>query len=327
MAQNVLIAGALFSDVPSISVPDQSNNWHSYVDTSDANATAGDILNGKTAYINGVKLTGNMPSGSAATPATTITANPTISVNASGLITASVSKTQGVTPTVSAGYVASGTSGTITVNGSNTNQLTAKSAQTYTPTTTDQTIASGQYLTGVQTVKGDANLLAENIKKDVVLFGTTGTYEGSGGGSSWTRLIASTEVDANITTSSVTTVTTLDVGSSAYTKDKILWVHIRDKAGPRSGYFYGTDAFFINANKANNTTSVFNAPSGWVCKYSGTKYSASTGQYGVYGSQISDSGILTIRGRYNSSYTGTINGTYIIDVYLLELPSGLTLFS
>lgn len=60
--------------------------------------------------------------------------------------------------------------------------VTRKSAQTYTPTTTDQTIASGQYLTGVQTIKGDANLLAENIKKDVVLFGITGTYEGSGGG-------------------------------------------------------------------------------------------------------------------------------------------------
>lgn len=119
-----------------------------------------------------------MPSGSASTPATTITANPTISVSSTGLITASVSKTQGVTPTVSAGYVASGTSGTITVNGSNTQQLTAKSAQTYTPTTADQTIASGQYLTGVQTIKGDANLLAENIKKGVVIFGITGTYEG-----------------------------------------------------------------------------------------------------------------------------------------------------
>lgn len=119
-----------------------------------------------------------MPSGSAATPATTITANPTITVSSGGLITASVSGSQSVTPTVSTGYVSSGTAGTVTVNGSATQQLTAQAAQTITPTTTDQTIASGKYLTGVQTIKGDANLLPENIKKDVVIFGITGTYEG-----------------------------------------------------------------------------------------------------------------------------------------------------
>lgn len=123
-----------------------------------------------------------MPSGSARTPATTITANPTISVSASGLITASNSKTQSVTPTVSAGYVSSGTAGTITVSGSNTQQLTTKSAQTYTPTTSNQTISSGRYLTGTQTIKGDANLIASNIKKNISIFGVTGTYEGSGSG-------------------------------------------------------------------------------------------------------------------------------------------------
>lgn len=124
-----------------------------------------------------------MPSGSATTPATTITANPTISVSNGGLITASVSKTQSVTPTVSAGYVANGTAGTVTVSGSNTSQLTAKAAATYTPTTSAQTIAAGQYLTGAQTISGDANLLAENIKKDVSIFSVVGTYEGGGGGS------------------------------------------------------------------------------------------------------------------------------------------------
>ena len=60
--------------------------------------------------------------------------------------------------------------------------IASKAAQTYTPTTADQTIAAGQYLAGAQTVKGDANLVAGNIKKDVTIFGVTGSHEGGGGG-------------------------------------------------------------------------------------------------------------------------------------------------
>lgn len=124
-------------------------------DTSDATLTSGgQMLSGVTAYSKGTKYTGtiatktasnltasgktvtvpagyyasqatkDVATGSAATPATTITKNPTISVNTTtGVITASVSGTQSVTPTVSAGYVSSGTAGTITLTGSNTYQL------------------------------------------------------------------------------------------------------------------------------------------------------------------------------------------------------------
>lgn len=133
--------------------------------------------------------------GSATTPATTITANPTISVSNTGYIIATVNKSQSVTPTVSAGYVSSGTAGIITVSGSKTYQLTTQAAQTIHPSATDQTIASGKYLTGAQTVKGVllTNLSADNIKKDVVVkvgdstdddcvASVTGTYEGGGGG-------------------------------------------------------------------------------------------------------------------------------------------------
>jgi len=123
-----------------------------------------------------------MPSGSATTPPTTITTNPTISVNETGQITATNSKTQSVTPTVSAGYVSAGTAGTITVSGSNTSQLVIQTARTFIPSTTDQTIGSGKYLTGVQTIKGDANLVPGNIKSGTTIFGVQGTYSGGGGG-------------------------------------------------------------------------------------------------------------------------------------------------
>ena len=113
--------------------------------------------------------------GSASTPATTITVTPGISVSNSGLITATASKTQNVTPTISAGYVSSGTAGTITVSGSNTQQLTTKAAATITPTTASQTIAAGTYLTGAQTIAGDANLISSNILSGKSIFGVSGS--------------------------------------------------------------------------------------------------------------------------------------------------------
>lgn len=56
-----------------------------------------------------------------------------------------------------------------------------QSAAIYTPGTVDQTIASGQYLDGEQTIKGDANLAASNIKSGVSIFGVSGNYSGEGG--------------------------------------------------------------------------------------------------------------------------------------------------
>lgn len=62
-------------------------------------------------------------------------------------------------------------------------KVTRKAAATITPGTADQTIAANQYLTGAQTIEGDGNLSAGNIKKGVSIFGVTGTLEsGSGSG-------------------------------------------------------------------------------------------------------------------------------------------------
>ena len=53
--------------------------------------------------------------------------------------------------------------------------VTKKSAATYTPGTSNQTIGANQYLSGAQTIKGDSNLVARNIRSGVSIFGVTGT--------------------------------------------------------------------------------------------------------------------------------------------------------
>lgn len=55
-----------------------------------------------------------------------------------------------------------------------------KAAQTYMPGTKNQTIEAGQYLTGNQTITGDANLLPENIVSGKSIFGVEGSAPGKG---------------------------------------------------------------------------------------------------------------------------------------------------
>lgn len=202
MAKNVVINGVTYQSVPSVQIPLSGASGNAeFFDTSDATLdNGGKMLSGNTAYANGVKYTGSIAtktgtditasgdtvtvpagyyasqqtkavaSGSATAPATISGSSASIST---GTNTLTLSKTISVTPTVSAGYVSSGTAGSSAV--SLTASVTTKAAATITPSTSNQEIAAGTYLTGKQTISGDANLVAGNIKSGVSIFGVSGS--------------------------------------------------------------------------------------------------------------------------------------------------------
>ncbi len=203
MAKNVVINGVTYSSVPEVDIPiANSEDTAAFYDTSDATISSGGaMLSGNTAYgADGTKYSGTIatktgtdisasgdtvtvPAGyyasqqTKAVSAGSATAAATISGTSAsvstGTNTITLSKTVSNTPQVTAGYIGSGTAGNSSV--SLTASVTTKAAATITPGTSDQTIASGTYLTGAQTIAGDADLVASNIKSGVTIFGVAGS--------------------------------------------------------------------------------------------------------------------------------------------------------
>lgn len=202
MAQNVIINGVTYQNVPNVTIPKSGGGNAQFYDVADATLNdAGKLPSGVIAYgSGGTKYTGTasendstdltvsgatvtVPAGyysssasasvaaGSATPAATISG--TSATLSTGTNTITLSKSVANAPVVSAGYISSGTSGNSSV--SLTASVTTKAAATITPGTSNQTIASGTYLTGTQTIAGDADLLAGNIKSGVTIFGVAGS--------------------------------------------------------------------------------------------------------------------------------------------------------
>ena len=288
--------------------------------TDDSDATlnsSGQLLNGVTAYSKGTKYTGNIAtktdanlsasgatvtvpsgyyaqqytknvsSGSATAPSSISGTSATVSNSGTTL---TLSKTVSVTPSVTAGYVSSGTAGNSAVSLSAT----------------------------------DANFLASNIKSGVSLFGLTGTY--SGGGSGGLTLLGTSSLGTLSTSSTSATDTGKSFTINSVTDYDVLVCDISVDT-VTNGRHIGTITmvYLTGTSNVNTKNTAAVGSNKWNIKVnsSGTKSTRqSSTAYGVYvnAATLSSGNITcTVYYRYNSNNSGTINGDYTAHVYGLKL--------
>ena len=118
---------------------------------------------------------------------------------------------------------------------------------------------------------------------------TIGTASGGGSGSSW-EYLTSAEYSVSTTSTSNATVGDITLDLSKYNnKNLMLWVHIRDKAGKRDGYYYGSDTIFFSYQLANNSTNSLSVrPVMTFTVNSSGAYSGTVTSYGVYAYSLTD---------------------------------------
>lgn len=203
-----------------------------------------------------------MPSGTVTAPSTISGTSATVST---GTNTLTLTKSVSVTPTVStAGYVSSGTAGNSSV--SLTASVTTKAAATITPSTSNQTIAAGTYLTGAQTISGDANLIAANIAQGVTIFGVQGTHAGGGSGKNTQVAHGTKRVAATAYTDVGYEITVAKTGTY-----NVHWVGWRSSTSGTNGA-----QLYVNGQESGTAVTSFDAT--WTNVQNGSRTSVSLTQ-------------------------------------------------
>ena len=157
----------------------------------------------------------------------------------------------------------------------------------------------------------------------------TNSGGGSGGDSAWTKVAEKNYTINTYVSTSATTHAMWETGHrELWTDSKWVYVRIRDTAGKRAGYFYGSDQFFLVYPTTSETTTIIGR---FTLRYTSDEtYDAfsqtSTTGYGVFADTLYSNGKIRIRKRYNRTSSLTIDGTYKVEVYLLDPPTGAPIF-
>ncbi len=194
-----------------------------------------------------------------------------------------------------------------------TGSIPSKGATTYTPGTVNQTIASGQYLSGAQTIKGDANLVAGNIAKGKSIFGVSGSYTSDANATASDMALGKTSyVNGNKITGTLKNLTTStsiqhatnngtrvvagDAGYVSTNTDGVSRFQIRYNG--ESGIILGNTLFGLEMSKVANTLGI-----------NASKVAKGQTIAGVAGSYTSDANATA--GNILSGKTAYVNGSKI----------------